>query len=318
MNGNPRISEKTKQQVLEAVQEMGYTPNPAAKSLRLRSTRLVGVFVNALTPAFETTMEILTHLNDCLQEKGYTCFTCIIGIRAEKEAYYLQMMQILNACAVIKVVSYSSQDLDSICTIPIFYVYNYPMTGENGPAVYRIETDNYGAGYQAGSELIRLGCQRIAEVRLVNPSSQYPFARHIGFMQAIYDHNACYAEEASVICNENNFSAIVAGIEVMLASTSPADGYFCSSDLMALALLESLDMHGYAIPQRIKIIGCNDMSVSLHSIKQISTIRHRIADLCNATVETMLQVLSGKNIAEIARQKIFPTDLISRETTIES
>lgn len=317
MNGNTRISEGTRKRVLDAAAELGYMPNPFAKSLRSRTTRIVGVFVNALTPAFETTLGFLSSLSECLEEHGYTASICVIGINAEKERYYYEMMITLRACAIIKIVNCSDSQIDQISTIPIFYVYSYPMNAEKSTQVYRIETDNYGAGYKAGSELVRLGCRRIAEVRLISQSTDYPFARHLGLMQSLYDSEARYAEELSIVCTRNDFGAILEEIEKKLSTTQPADGYFCSSDLMALALLESLNFHGYHIPRQVKIIGCNDMSVSLHSIKRISTIRHRTKELCDATVETMVRVLNGEKPTPAMQRQVFPTDLITRETTVE-
>ena len=59
------------------------------------------------------------------------------------------------------------------------------------------------------------------------------------------------------------------------------------------------------------------MSVSLHSIKRISTIRHRTKELCDATVETMVRVLNGEKPTPAMQRQVFPTDLITRETTVE-
>jgi len=316
LNGNQRISDATREAVLDAAHALGYVPNMYAQSLRSRSVQLVGIFINAVTPAFETSARLLSILLDDLTAAGYTPFICVTGVHAEQESYYYQKMLSLNACAIFKILNCTDPEIDRISTIPIIYLYRYPLKAQEDSRVCRIETDNYSAGYQAGIELIRQGCRRIAEIRLVSKVNGFPFARHLGLMQALFDHDIPYDEELSVICPVYDYGALLTQVDQVLEAAPAADGYFCSSDLNALALEESLIRHGYSIPDQVKIIGCNDMSVSLHSFKPISTISHRWEELCRTGVDVMRAILSGRELTPEERHQIFPTYFIPRKTTI--
>lgn len=52
LNGNSRVSEKTRRMVLDTMKDMGYTPNPFARGLGLDSMKIVGVLCTSLTDAF--------------------------------------------------------------------------------------------------------------------------------------------------------------------------------------------------------------------------------------------------------------------------
>ena len=43
LNGKPKVSEETRQRVLEAVDKMGYRPNYIAQGLRNRKTKTIGI-----------------------------------------------------------------------------------------------------------------------------------------------------------------------------------------------------------------------------------------------------------------------------------
>ncbi len=194
LNGSSLISEETKRTVLDAAAELGYIPDIFARTLRSDAQHIAGIFVNSVSPAFETSSRLLSILIDLLTEKGFTPFVCITGINAEKELYYYQRLEAVHASIIFKILNNSNPRIDEVSHIPIIYLYNYPLQDIPRDHVYRVETDNYGAGYQAGQELIRQGCRNIAEVRLISPRAGFPFARHLGLLQSIYENSAYYDE----------------------------------------------------------------------------------------------------------------------------
>lgn len=313
MNGNSHISKETQKRVMDIATAWGYVPNESAKNLRMRTSRLVGVFVNTLDYGISSI--IMSRLHDRLAEKDFASIICNIGANAEKEEHYYQMMLSMNACAIFLIVNCSDSTIDFKSAVPLIYVYRYPLQTPANPSVCRIETDNYGAGYQAGCELQRLGCRHIAEVRLISSDNRFPLGRHLGLLQSLYDHNVTYAESLSIVSDQNDYEMILEKINGKLDELPAADGYFCSSDHLALVLIEALELHHYRIPEDVKVIGCNDMLLPLHIGKPISSIRHRIEDICRAAIEVMERLISGEELAEEEYRQIFETDFIPRATT---
>ncbi|MFF9787037.1 transcriptional regulator, LacI family [Streptomyces sp. SceaMP-e96] len=68
LQGSPRVSDTKRQAVLDAIEELGYRPNAAARSLVARRTHTVGVLLNDMrNPWF---VEVLDGLNSLLQAHG--------------------------------------------------------------------------------------------------------------------------------------------------------------------------------------------------------------------------------------------------------
>jgi len=68
LQGSPRVSDTKRQAVLHAIEELGYRPNAAARSLVARRTHTVGVLLNDMrNPWF---VEVLDGLNSLLQAHG--------------------------------------------------------------------------------------------------------------------------------------------------------------------------------------------------------------------------------------------------------
>ena len=72
---NPRISEKTKVRVREAMKELGYHPNFIARSLANQSTQILGLVLPTSSEAFFTTpifAAIVRGLSEGAREKNYS------------------------------------------------------------------------------------------------------------------------------------------------------------------------------------------------------------------------------------------------------
>lgn len=313
INDNGRFTEETRQRVNDAIAKLGYITNASGKMLRTQLSRVVGIFVNTLE--YETTSVTVMHLQEQLEAKGYTSIICNIGLQAEREKNSLDLMLSFNACAIIMMVNRSEGIVHEHTTIPVVYLYKNPFPHCPHENCCIIETDDFSAGYQAGTELYNIGCRRIAEVRLKSHDTTMTLGRHLGLLQALYEHSLPYDESLSVVCEENRFSTVIKQVLDTLAQYHAADGYFCSSDLLALALIRALEEYHYRVPEDVKVIGCNDMSLALYNNKPITSIRHHVKDMCHAAVDVMDRMLQGQILSEQDRRQVFSVEIVRRATT---
>ena len=69
LNGKPKVSEETKERVLETVNRLGYRPNYIAQGLRNQKTKMIGIIAEDI--AQFTTPEIVEGIMSYCEEKGY-------------------------------------------------------------------------------------------------------------------------------------------------------------------------------------------------------------------------------------------------------
>ena len=64
INGNPNVSEKTRNRVLAVMDELGYTPNVFARSLGLNTMRTIGIMcADSSDPVSYTHLDLFAHLD---------------------------------------------------------------------------------------------------------------------------------------------------------------------------------------------------------------------------------------------------------------
>lgn len=314
INNNGRFSEETRANVLKAIDELGYIMDTNARSLRTKSTRIVGIFINELNHIM--TSRLLAQLQKQLFMRGYTPIICEVGYDGSREQYYFNVLQSINACAVLVIMKRMGRECLLRANIPVLFVYRNPLPGVmEDEHVGIIQTDDFSAGELAGQELIRLGCRRIAEIRVRNADGRVPLGRHLGLLNSLFRSNMPYDEALEIVAESNEFNEVLAAIDRKLDEGHVADGYFCVSDILALALIRSLEAHHYSVPNDVKVIGCNDNPVALYNNLEITSIRHSIDDMCVAAVDVMQRMLHGEVLPMEVRMQTFPVSLVRRDTT---
>ena len=311
INRNGRYSAQTERRVREAIRQLGFVPNLAAKALRSRRSRLVGILVSHLS--YEYVSGIVSKLEGLLFNQGFIGVTCNIGDNYDSEQTYLDALFGMNICALI-VFSTGRQIIrPDGRAIPVIYINRTPEN-LNDPLCCSISTDSIDAGYKACSALIAAGCRRPAIVRTRYDISPWPREREVGFMKALLEHGCAYDASLSVtVPAYSQFGDVFACVGENLDRGLVADGYFCESDVYALGAIRSLETHGLRVPEDVKVVGCNDLSVALLNNRPITTIRHQTDTICAKAVENMRRMLDNKPLDK--RHTVLGVELVSRETT---
>ncbi len=92
LNGKDKyISEATRQRVLEIVEREGYIPNAIAKSLKMKSTKTLGIIIPDVMNLFFS--ELARGIEDAAERKGYSVILCNSDNKEAKEERYIQVLQ---------------------------------------------------------------------------------------------------------------------------------------------------------------------------------------------------------------------------------
>ena len=85
-----RISDATRQKILEAATRVNYRPNILAQSLRLRKTKTVGLIVSDIQNPFFG--ELASRIERLLRQDGYSTILCNTNEVPENEEFYLKIL----------------------------------------------------------------------------------------------------------------------------------------------------------------------------------------------------------------------------------
>jgi LacI family transcriptional regulator len=90
LNNAPNVNQATRHRVEQAIQELGYVPDVAARSLRSKRTRSLALILPDITNSFWTT--VARGVEDAAQSSGYAVLLCNTDENRTKQARYLDLV----------------------------------------------------------------------------------------------------------------------------------------------------------------------------------------------------------------------------------
>lgn len=173
----------------------------------------------------------------------------------------------------------------------------------NGISSFRI--DNYSGAFEVINHLIKEhGVTDIAHV--AGKEGSIDFAeRYKAFRVALQENNIQINMEKVFSIRISNFNeAYDFGKEYFSSGKTIPQAFVCSSDLIALGILQAAQDYNIKVPQDLKIVGFDDLSYSKTITPSLTTVRANIDKLAD---EALKYILSGSK--EIVQQKIPSTPI---------
>ena len=90
VNGNYDVTEKTREKVIQAIEQLNYTPNVLARSLKSETTQSIGFLVSDISNDYFIKMAKV--IEDVLSMRNYNIIVCSTENKKERELSYLQML----------------------------------------------------------------------------------------------------------------------------------------------------------------------------------------------------------------------------------
>ena len=291
----------------EAVRQLGYVPNAMARGLRKNSIPLVGIIVPDIINEFFSRIVLYIQLE--MAKHGYSVFICNTNESEDQELMYLDSLQTMRISGLVCISGHDAED-ERWPNVPTVYIDRNPARRIQHSSA--IESDNVSGGFQAGREVCRRGCERIALLRDVRPVSTVT-KREQGYRQALAD--AGIAVDDSLILTTDKISEKTAydAVAYALQSGKRFDGIFCTTDWLAMGALRALYNVHLTVPRDVRVVGYDDISVASYSAMPITTIRQDTDEMSRLAVEELILMMEGKPPRR--DHWIVPVSLIRRETT---
>ncbi|MDH2927071.1 HTH-type transcriptional repressor PurR [Lonepinella koalarum] len=291
INNTRHVAQETKQAVMDAIQQLCYSPSAVARSLKINTTKSIGMIVTTSeSPYFA---EIIQAVESHCYRQGYSLFLCNTQNDAEKIKNHLEMLAkkrvdgILIMCA-----EYLQESLDlfnNFRELPMV-VMEWGIQHSNNDIIL---DNSFNGGYLAAQHLIENGHQKIGIIagELSKTTAQTRFQ---GFEKAIFD--------AGLTLNPNwiqeGFFEPEDGYECMnkiLAQAELPTAVFCCNDVMALGAISAITEKGLRVPDDISIIGYDNIHSSRFYAPPLTTIHQSKARLGERALKLLLDRIHHKN-----------------------
>jgi len=311
------VSAETRRKVLKAAEELSYTPNSLARSLRAQRSNLIAVLVGDNTDPYFA--EIMRGVEDVANESGYLTIVCNSDRTPTKELHYLRVLQdyridgVIFAGSALNESGYPEQ-LEKVVQAMMDRGAAVVTLAQHTLHVPSIQADNFGGAREMAARLIALGHSRIAFV--TGPSNaMVANVRLQGYMAALVEAGLPIDPTLLLPGNFDRPSGeqAVRYLAQMAVEQRPT-AIFAANDETAFGVLSGLKQLGWHVPKDISVCGFGDAPMARVVVPALTTVHISLRELGRAGAGNLLAQLHHKQVPSL---EVLPTTIIERDTTAE-
>ena len=289
-----KVSNHTRQVVMDAIKATGYTVNEAARSLRRQQTDTILILAPCIgKPIFSNTMAGIEEVFSANNIKVLIVNTDNISISSDTTPSY-----------------FSQNKVDGIVILDGFFRIDTLNLAQHAPPVIFAGEWQEGTDFpvvfiddKLGSKIIAehlydLGHRKLGQVtgELDNSPGKI---RYASFLQTL-ERLGCPSNN---VWEFNGKYTLISGKEaaenwLTLPKAQRPTGVFCACDEMAFGFMATLMKNGVNIPEDVSVVGYDDCEVSEYFAPALTTVHQPRRALGIKSAEVLLSLIQGKTTIE--------------------
>jgi DNA-binding LacI/PurR family transcriptional regulator len=309
LENHPRIGAATRKRIQEMAVEMNYIPSTVAKSLATKKTWTIGMVLAGVSDPFMG--RVVEGVEQVALENGFNVFISTSQNDLRREIAVIETLQKRQVDGILIISTHlfgRSPRFFEQSKVPVVLI-NEQNPDKN---MHFVSVDDVREARLAVEHLIALGHRRIGYVSILDrpQSNQHRFKGYQDALEA-----AGIAVDPALIFSsytiEDRASVGEASLEPLLAVG--ATSVFCYNDAAAIGLLAACHKRGISVPDKLSIMGFDDIDMAAYTMPQLTTIRQPRFELGHRAMQMMLDLLNGQE----PENQILPCELVVRQTTAQ-
>lgn len=309
LNDSPSVNEQTKREIWKLARKNGYNLRPTMPTSLDRAVATVSIIIPPpqgregwlLDPFFQ---ELIGAVGEAARERK--CDLLISHASPQNYDDLSRMLELNQSEGVIILgQSFLHERLNRLVGHPTrFVVWGGELPGQKYCSV---GTDNVRGGKRATAHLARLGRKRIAFFG--DTEAPEIGQRYDGYRIALEDAGLPF-DPALVSPAHFKIESAEAAVDALVASRTPFDAIFASSDMIALGAIRAMQRQGISVPGDVSVVGYDDVQLARYNRPALTTVRQ---DLSKAGGLMVAKLLNASGPQDMVSERL-PTDLIMRES----
>jgi LacI family gluconate utilization system Gnt-I transcriptional repressor len=292
LRGTAKVSNATRQRILDVVNEMGYLPNTVASSLSSSRSTTVGLIVPSIDNSIYT--QTIKALSDVLRRSGFQLMIAECGYDPEEEEELIATFLAHRVGGlVLHNTEHTPQAISQIekSGVPVVENGNLPTS----PIDMAVSYSNRDAAYSMTMHLVRLGYQHIAFASLSSAHNDRSRDRLEGYRAALAQAGRKF-DPRLVIETSRGLAAGAEAVTRIVQTAPETDALFCAGDVLAVGALFECQKRGWAVPGRIAIASFDDVDLLRHISPSVTTLRLPRYEIGERSAQMLLsRIIDGAN-----------------------
>ncbi len=309
INNSSSVSNKTRLKVEQAIERLKYQPNAMGTFLRKDKTNMILVLVHSVDNPFFSM--IIQGIENIAHHNNYNVLICTTYGDRAREQHYVKMLRNHYVDGMILISNtLTFEEINELnANYPLVQVIEY--LPESLAPYYSV--DFYRASYELMEHLIKNGCKNIAYVHTGSTQIISHIEKYRAYIDVLKKYNLPILSKTN---DEYNFGFISAkSVAALLLDENPSiDGFFATSDLIAIGIIDEIQARKKNVPKDIKVVGFDNTIFSTLYNPAITTVELNTYELGCKSMEFILSRIE-KIDTSIKTDHVLPYQLIIKDSS---
>lgn len=321
INNEPSVRPATKKKVMDAVKELNYQPNLAARNLAgTRSYTIAFIYDN---PNAYYVIDMQNGILDACKARGYELL--IHPSNSKSPDVHKELEDLVEHSKVAGLVltppfSETPEVIETVKKLGVDYVRIVSSEAALKDEDNCIQVDDSSAAYELTKHLLDHGHKRIGFL-CGGEEHVSTHGRLDGYKRALQDAGIAPQQEL-ILKGEYSFDSGVKGAKKLLQSDNPPTAIFASNDEMAAGALFAARLMNIDIPAQLSIVGFEDSPFSRQTWPKLTTAHQPNNEIAKCAAALVLSKARSKGAAESGSaskeagiQRTFTPTLVERDSS---
>lgn len=305
------VNERTKQEILQVAERLGYERNELARALVMGSLGAVGLILPDITNPFFS--DVARGVGEIADRIGAGVILCNTDGRIDRELNYVRLMRRKRVDGLL------------LCSTTIEAPYLQELIWTNIPFILVsrlsnqhdvpfVVTDDHAGARLAVEYLVDLGHRKIGFIG--GPENvQASRDRLEAYLDVLRNNGLTTRQDWKCYAGFTQAAGREAAQRMLSLSDRPT-AIFAANDVTALGVLEVAEGLGLQIPADLSLVGYDDISYASLPRIQLTTIAQPAVEMGQIAANWLFEALANPEIPKM--QRILSPRLVVRSTTAPS
>lgn len=286
LNGKTDVASDTHDRILSVIDDLGYTTNLAARSMRSLKKNLVGLLMPDI--AYPFAIEVMKGVNRAIAESEFDLLVYTTGDvrksgRASHEQKYVSLLNNSITDGVIIVAPVTgefSTDAPIVSIDPLMSNPNYPS----------VHATNYEGARDAMEYLLRLGHRRVGFIS-GRGELESSTRRLKGYRESLKQAGISI-DESLIAPGDYTTETGAKCARKLLSLDRPPTAIFASNDQAAMGVYQVAQEMGIRVPEDLSVVGFDNIMESKYM--GLTTVDQFISEMGFVATKMLIQLIKGE------------------------
>lgn len=310
LNNPQQVVEATRKRVLSTVEELGYTPNFAARVMAAKRSFTIG----AIIPTMENAIFArgLQAFQEEIHQRGYTLLVSSSAYEPEAEKDQIRTLVARGADGLLLIGHDRDADIYDYLDrrkVPALVAWSF-LPDKPVPSV---GFDNCKAMKALADQIIRQGHSRLATISGISSGNDRARLRIAGIKSAMAEHGL-QPDDLMVIETTYEFENGATAFRDLMATDTPPTAVLCGNDVLAVGALRQAQKMGLRVPEDVSITGFDDIEIARIVSPALTTVHVPHREMGQKAAQELIRMIETNSAGQSLE---LSTHLVTRDSLLD-